>query len=209
MFWAREKISCHCQDSNLEHAVCSLVTTPTRVSLFPQELIYTVEINKIIMDHTVSCMKHEDCKKIVSKLSAQVPGFFHNAYSLNFLAYKTTVEPRFTNASHHEQIFWGGESWVTNSVSSNEHASRQQRLATSWEYWRESVSCCVTFTQYTSLPEFAMPSLEFHCVLWFFYILLNKTPWDQSSFGLRIFRVMNGLQERIKFVNRGSTVYGI
>jgi hypothetical protein len=26
------------------------------------------------------------------------------------------------------------------------------------------------------------------------------------SFGLRTFRVTNGLQERIKFVNRGSTV---
>jgi hypothetical protein len=101
-------------------------------------------------------------------------------------------------------------SWVTNGVSSYEHASRQQRLATSWEYQRESVICCVTFAQYTSLLEFGVPSLEFHCVLWFFYILLNKTPWDQrrkNSFGLRTFRVTNGLHERIKFVNRGSTVF--
>ena len=61
---------------------CSLVTISTTVSLLPQELKYTVKINKIIMDHIVSCMKHEGCKKIVSKLLAQVPGFIHNAYSL-------------------------------------------------------------------------------------------------------------------------------
>jgi hypothetical protein len=96
---------------------------------------------------------------------------------------------------------------VTNGVLSNEHASRQQRLATSWENRRESVSCCVTFAQYSSLLEFAVPSLEFHCVLWFFKnILLNKSPWDQRSFGLRKFRVTKGLQERIKFVNEGYTV---
>jgi hypothetical protein len=64
----------------------------------------------------------------------------------------------------------------------------------------------------------------------FFCMLLNKTPWDQRSinkqssgvqerinpfyivsygencFGLRTFRVTNGIQERIKLVNRGSTV---
>jgi hypothetical protein len=40
-----------------------------------------------------------------------------------------------------------------------------------------------------------------------FYILLNKTPWDQRSSGLPTFQVMNSLQERIKFMNRGSTVY--
>jgi hypothetical protein len=93
------------------------------------------------------------------------------------------------------------KSWLTNGVSSNDHASRQQRLATSWEYRRESVSCCVTFAQYTFLLEFAVPSLEFHCVCGFFNILLNKTPWDKNSFGWR-----NVLQERIKFVNLGSTV---
>jgi hypothetical protein len=36
---------------------------------------------------------------------------------------------------------------MTKGVSSKEHASRQQRLATSWEYRRESVSYCVTFAQ--------------------------------------------------------------
>jgi hypothetical protein len=41
------------------------------------------------------------------------------------------------------------------------------------------VSCCLTLAQYTSLLDF----------------------------GLRKFRFTNGLQERIKFVNRGSTVY--
>jgi hypothetical protein len=85
------------------------------------------------------------------------------------------VEPRFTNASHHEQIgsrtnFPKKKSRVTNGVSSNQHASRQQRLATSWEYGRDSVSCCVTFAQYTFLLEFAGPSLEFHCFVVFFKI---------------------------------------
>jgi hypothetical protein len=101
---------------------------------------------------------------------------------------------------------------VTNGVSSNEHARRQQRLSTSWEYRRESVSCRVTFAQYTSLLEFVVPSLEFHRVLWFLNILLNKTPWDQrrkNSFGLRTFRVTNGLQERTKprFYCTGKSVY--
>jgi hypothetical protein len=90
------------------------------------------------------------------------------------------VEPRFTNASHHEQI--GSRTnfpkkkkpvRVTNGVSSNEHASRQQRLATSWQYRRESVSCCVTYAQYTSLLELAVRSLEFNCVLWFFIYIIN------------------------------------
>jgi hypothetical protein len=116
--------------------------------------------------------------------------------------------PLITNKLVHEQIFQRKKktSRVTNGVSSNGHASRQQRLATSWEYRQESVSCCVTFAQYTSLLEFAVPSLEFHCVLCFFYILLNKTPWDQRSLGLWSFWVTNGLQEQIKFANRGSTV---
>jgi hypothetical protein len=111
------------------------------------------------------------------------------------------VESRFTNTSHHEQIgsrtnFLNKKtSWVTNGVSSNKHASRQQRLATSWEYRRESVSCCVTFAQYTSLLKFTVPSRFFV----FFYILLN-------SFDLQTFRVTNGPQERIKFVNQGSIV---
>jgi hypothetical protein len=116
--------------------------------------------------------------------------------------------PLITNNSVHEHIFRRKKtSRVTNCVSSNKHARRQNRLPTSWEYRRESVSCCVTFAQYTFLLEFAVPSLEFHCVVFFKNILLNKTPWDQRSFGLRTFRVTNGLQELIKFVNRGSTVF--
>jgi hypothetical protein len=51
---------------------------------------------------------------------------------------------RFTNKFSEQKT-----SRVTNGVSSNEHASLQQRLVTSWEYRRESVSCCVTFAQYT------------------------------------------------------------
>jgi hypothetical protein len=95
---------------------------------------------------------------------------------------------------------------VTNGVSSNGHASRQQRLATSWQYQRESISWCVTFAQYTSLLELAVPSLQFHCFVGFFYVSLNQTLWDQRGFSLRTFRVTNGLQEWIKFMNRGSTV---
>jgi hypothetical protein len=82
-----------------------------------------------------------------------------------YVSARSTVEPWFTNKSVHEQIFQTKKSRVWNGVSSNEHASWQQRLATNWEYRRKSVSCCVTFAQYTSLLELAMPSLEFHCVL--------------------------------------------
>jgi hypothetical protein len=89
---------------------------------------------------------------------------------------------------------------VTNGVSRNEHASRQQRLATSWEYRRKSVSCCITFAQFTSLLDLAVSSLEFHFFCDFFI-------YGKNSFGLRTFWVMNGLQERIKFVNRGFTIY--
>jgi hypothetical protein len=75
---------------------------------------------------------------------------------------------RFTNKFSEQKT-----SRITNGVSSNEHASRQQRLATSWEYRRESVSCCVTFAQYTSLLKFAAPSFEFHCVLCFFKYIVK------------------------------------
>jgi hypothetical protein len=80
--------------------------------------------------------------------------------------------------------FSSQKSRMTNCVSDYEHASWQQRLATSIEYRRGSVSCWLTLAQYTSLLEFAVPSLEFHCVLCFLNILLNKTPWDQR-------RIMN------------------
>jgi hypothetical protein len=84
------------------------------------------------------------------------------------------------------------KSRMTNSVSSNEHASRQQRTTVGDKLGvsagemicgRESVSCCVTFAHYTSLLEFAVPSLEFHCVLWFFNILLNKKPMEKIISG--------------------------
>jgi hypothetical protein len=55
----------------------------------------------------------------------------------------------YSGTSVHEQIFRKKKSQVTNGVSSNKHSSRQQLLATSWEYRRKSIGCCVTFTQYT------------------------------------------------------------
>jgi hypothetical protein len=70
--------------------------------------------------------------------------------------------PLITNKSVHEKIFREKKSQVMKGVSSNEHASQQQRLVTSWKHQWESISCWVTFAQYTSLLEFAMPSLEFH-----------------------------------------------
>jgi hypothetical protein len=60
---------------------------------------------------------------------------------------------------------------VTNDVSSNEHATRQQRLATSWEYRRYSVSCYVTFAQYTPLLEFAVLLLNFFVFCGFLCII--------------------------------------
>jgi hypothetical protein len=72
---------------------------------------------------------------------------------------------KYSGTSVHERLSSRTKkSRVTNGVSSNEHASRQQRLATSWEYRRESVSCCVRFAQFTSPLEFAVNSLQFHCV---------------------------------------------
>jgi hypothetical protein len=56
------------------HYIDYSISAATRIKIYSE--------NKIIMDHKVHCMKHEDCKKIVSKLSAQVLGFIHNAYSL-------------------------------------------------------------------------------------------------------------------------------
>jgi hypothetical protein len=56
------------------------------------------------------------------------------------------------NAFHHKPNKFSEKkkkSQVKNGVSSNKHASWQQLLATSWEYRQESVSCCVTFAQYT------------------------------------------------------------
>jgi hypothetical protein len=109
----------------------------------------------------------------------------------------TSVHERLSSRTNHFTNKFSGEkkSRVTNGVSSYKHTSQQQWRATRWEYQQERVSCRVTFAQYTSLLKFALPSLEFHCVLWFFNILLNKTPWDQRSFGLRTFRLTNGLQE--------------
>jgi hypothetical protein len=68
----------------------------------------------------------------------------------------------------------------TNFPSKERLGLRTRNLATaaSWEYRRGSVSCWLTLAQYTSLLDF----------------------------GLRTFRFTNGLQERIKFVNRGPTV---
>jgi hypothetical protein len=108
----------------------------------------------------------------------------------------TTMSQQYTGTSVHERpcsrtIRFTNKfseqtpSRMTNGVSDYEHASWQQRLATSWEYRRVSVSCWLTLAQYTSLLEFAVPSLEFHCVF-FLNILLNKTPWYQRMIQLLV-----------------------
>jgi hypothetical protein len=84
---------------------------------------------------------------------------------LSFIYSGISVNERLSSRTNFQKQ---NTSRVTNGVSSNEHASRQQRLATNWEYRRESVSWCVTFAHYTSLLEFAVPALESDCVLWFF-----------------------------------------
>jgi hypothetical protein len=81
----------------------------------------------------------------------------------------STVEPRFTNSPVHEQIFRAKTSRLTNGVSDYEHPSWQQRLVTSWEARRGSVSWWLTLAQYTSLLEFAVPALEFRCVSLIYY----------------------------------------
>jgi hypothetical protein len=66
-----------------------------------------------------------------------------------------TVEPRFTNATVHEQF--GSR---TNFPSKKRLGWRTRKLATaaSWEYRRGSVSCWLTLAQYTSVLVFAVPS---------------------------------------------------
>lgn len=88
------KSCCECfgqeKTSSLQpsHYIDYSISAPTGIKIYSE--------NKIIMDHKGSCMKHKDCKKIVSKLSAQVPGFIHNAYSLlKILAYKTICNMMF------------------------------------------------------------------------------------------------------------------
>jgi hypothetical protein len=82
--------------------------------------------------------------------------------------------PLFTNNSVQEQFF------RAKNVSDDERClglgTRKLATAASWEYRRRSVSCWLTLAQYTSLLVFAVPALEFHCVLCcFLNILLNKT----------------------------------
>jgi hypothetical protein len=59
---------------------------------------------------------------------------------------------------------------MTNDVSDYEHESWQQRQA---ESIGAGVSCWLTLAQYTSLLVFAVPSLEFHCVLCFFKYIIK------------------------------------
>jgi hypothetical protein len=110
--------------------------------------------------HSSPCIKSSSFKNMVTMTNGSL--------------IQGTLEPRFTNKFSEQKT-----SRMTNGVSDYEHASWQQRLATSWEYRSGSVSYWLTLAQYTSLLEFTVPSLEFHCVLCFLNILLNKTPWDQ------------------------------
>jgi hypothetical protein len=130
-------------------------------------------------------LKHELLNRLWSTLAVNV---LINILQFSFQCHMQwnlgSRTPLFTNNSVHEQIFWAKKSRMTNSVSDYEHASWQQRLATSIEYRRGSVSCWLTLAQYISLLKFAVPSLEFHCVLCFLNIIWNKTPWDQR-------RIMN------------------
>jgi hypothetical protein len=117
--------------------------------------------------HVSALTHHKSVNTIQWNLGSRTP-LITNASPHEQIGSRT---PLITNKSGHEQIFREKKtSRVTNGVSSNKHASRQQRLATSWEYRRERVRCCITFAHYTSLLEFAVPSLEFLCVLWFFYV---------------------------------------
>jgi hypothetical protein len=56
---------------------------------------------------------------------------------------------------------------MTNGFSDYEHASWQQRQA---ESIRAGVRCWLTLAQYTSLLEFAVPSLEFHLVIFIGFV---------------------------------------
>jgi hypothetical protein len=93
----------------------------------------------------------------------------------------STVEPRFTNAPVHEQFgsrtnFPSKKSRMTNGVSDYEHASWQQRQA------RVSARECLLLVIFGSVHIPACIRRAFSWIslcLFFFNILLNKTPWDQ------------------------------
>jgi hypothetical protein len=111
-------------------------------------------------------------------------------------------------------------SWITNMQAGN-------KLAVSLQEHQLLCNFCSVHIPAQIRCAFPWISLSF---VVFFNILLNKTPWDQTrinkqssvvqvrinpfyivsygknSFCLQAFCVTNGLQERIKFKNRGSTV---
>jgi hypothetical protein len=93
-----------------------------------------------------------------------------------------TVGPRFTNAPVHKQ-FGSRTNFPSKKMSRMTNGFSDYEHA-SWQQRQAGsisagVSCWLTSAQYTSLLDF----------------------------GLRTFRFTNGLQERIKFVNLGPTVF--
>jgi hypothetical protein len=86
---------------------------------------------------------------------------------------------KYSGTSVHEQIF------RARNVSDDERCLglRTRKLATAvGDKLRVSAreyQLLVNLAQYTSLLEFAVLSLEFHCSVFFnILVLLNKTPWD-------------------------------
>lgn len=70
--------------------------------------------------------------------------------------------------SSQEKKIYINMSGVMNGILSNKNVNWQHHEATSQEYYRESISCCVAFTKYTSLLKFGMPFLEFHLFIHFY-----------------------------------------
>jgi hypothetical protein len=112
---------------------------------------------------TPSFRRQVSCK-MATAIDTILEHRMRNGNGAILLVSQLKVNLKYSGTSVHEQIFRTKTSLVTNGVLSNEHASRQQRLAKSWEHRWDSISCCVTFARYTSLLEFAVSSLEFHCV---------------------------------------------
>jgi hypothetical protein len=85
-----------------------------------------------------------------------------------------TLEPRFTNAPVHEQIFRAKTSRMTNCASDYEHASWQQRQ--SWEYRRGIVSCSLTLSLLTYVYRAPCKARNFNVVYILTYVWQRWKP---------------------------------
>jgi hypothetical protein len=151
--------------------------------------------------------------------------FIYSGTSLDECFHYEQIGSR-TNFPNKKHLRWRMVSWVMNTQASNNGWWQAGSIG-----GRASVAVLLLLSTHPCSNSLCL-LLNFivFCGV-FFNILLNKTPWDQrrinqqssgvqeqinpfyivsygkNSFGLWTFQMMNGFQERIKFVNRGSSVH--